>query len=301
MPTTAKVRFTVLQSGEIDVLIRDSTLTFSRDVQLGLSEITPTLYAGQGFMVRKSLGVDSLKQLDGSTICMITGATLELNLADFNKRNGVNIGSLLFDKVDEAFAAAEAGRCDGYSDDSGSVAAARSTMKNPADWVILPELISKEPLGIHARDGDEGWNQILRWTHYALLTAEEAGVTQANVDEMKATSTTRSCDVCSASKAISASCWASTMSGPTARSRLAEITASFTTATLARARWTCLAARTGSTGTAGCSTHCHFAERAPGRARHAQPAGLRRRALLAGAPDRRRPGARRLSRRQRAG
>ena len=189
VPTTAKVRFTVLQSGEIDVLIRDSTLTFSRDVQLGLAEITPTLYAGQGFMVRKSLGVDSLKQLDGSTICMITGATLELNLADFNKRNGVNIGSLLFDKVDEAFAAAEAGRCDGYSDDSGSVAAARSTMKNPADWVILPELISKEPLGIHARDGDEGWNQILRWTHYALLTAEEAGVTQANVDEMKATST----------------------------------------------------------------------------------------------------------------
>jgi general L-amino acid transport system substrate-binding protein len=90
--------------------------------------------------------------------------------------------------VDEAFAAAESGRCDGYSDDSGSVAAARSTMKNPADWVILPELISKEPLGIHARDGDERWNQILRWTHYALLTAEEAGVTQANVDEMKASS-----------------------------------------------------------------------------------------------------------------
>ena len=188
VPTTAKVRFTVLQSGEIDVLIRDSTLTFSRDVQLGLSEIAPTLYAGQGFMVRKSLGVDSLKQLDGSTICMITGATLELNLADYNKRNGVNIGSLLFDKVDEAFAAAESGRCDGYSDDSGSVAAARSTMKNPADWVILPELISKEPLGIHARDGDERWNQILRWTHYALLTAEEAGVTQANVDEMKTSS-----------------------------------------------------------------------------------------------------------------
>jgi general L-amino acid transport system substrate-binding protein len=188
VPTTAKVRFTVLQSGEIDVLIRDSTLTFSRDVQLGLSEIAVTLYAGQGFMVRKSLDVDSLSKLDGATICMITGATLELNLADYNKRNNINIGSLIFDKVDEGFAAAEAGRCDGYSDDSGSVAAARSTMQNPADWVILPELISKEPLGIHSRDGDEAWDQILRWTHYALLTAEETGVTQANVDEMKASS-----------------------------------------------------------------------------------------------------------------
>jgi general L-amino acid transport system substrate-binding protein len=185
VPTTAKVRFTVLQSGEIDVLIRDSTLTFSRDVQLGLNEIAVTLYAGQAFMVRKSLNVSSLKELDGATICMLTGATLELNLADYNKRNNINVGSLLFDKVDEAFAAAEAGRCDGYSDDSGSVAAARSTMQNPADWVILPELISKEPLGIHARDGDEGWAQVLRWTHYALLTAEELGVTQANVDEVK--------------------------------------------------------------------------------------------------------------------
>jgi general L-amino acid transport system substrate-binding protein len=189
VPTTAKVRFTVLQSGEIDVLIRDSTLTFSRDVQLGLNEIAVTLYAGQAFMVRKSLNVGSLKELDGATICMLTGATLELNLADYNKRNGINVGSLLFDKVDEAFAAAEAGRCDGYSDDSGSVAAARSTMQNPDDWVILPELISKEPLGIHARDGDEGWAQVLRWTHYALLSAEEYGVTQANIDEMKASAT----------------------------------------------------------------------------------------------------------------
>jgi general L-amino acid transport system substrate-binding protein len=189
VPTTAKVRFTVLQSGEIDVLIRDSTLTFSRDVQLGLSEVAVTLYAGQGFMVRKSLGVGSLKDLTGATICMLTGATLELNLADYNKRNGTDVHSLLFDKVDEAFQAAESGRCDGYSDDSGSVAAARSTMKNPADWVILPELISKEPLGIHSRDGDEAWNQILRWTHYALLSAEEYGVTQANVDEQKKSAT----------------------------------------------------------------------------------------------------------------
>jgi general L-amino acid transport system substrate-binding protein len=186
VPTTAKVRFTVLQSGEIDVLIRDSTLTFTRDVQLGLDEVATTLYAGQGFMVKKSLGVGSLKEMNGATICMLTGATLELNLADYNKKNGVDIKSLLFDKVDEAFAAAESGRCDGYSDDTGSVAAGRSAMKVPADWVILPDVISKEPLGIHAREGDDRWFDILRWTHYALLTAEEFGITKANVDEMKA-------------------------------------------------------------------------------------------------------------------
>lgn len=185
VPTTAKVRFTVLQSGEIDVLIRDSTQTFSRDVQLGLGEVATTLYAGQAFMVRKSLGVSSLKDLTGATICMITGATLELNLADYNKRNNIQVNSLLFDKVDEAFAAAEAGRCDGYSDDSGSVAASRSAMKVPADWTILPELISKEPLGLHVREGDEKWFDIVRWTHYALLTAEELGITKANVDEIK--------------------------------------------------------------------------------------------------------------------
>jgi general L-amino acid transport system substrate-binding protein len=189
VPTTAKVRFTVLQSGEIDVLIRDSTLTFTRNVQLNLAEIAPTLYTGQAFMVRKSLGVSALKEMDGATICMITGATLELNLADWNKKNGVEVKSLLFDRPDEAFAAAEAGRCDGYTDDGGSVAAARSAMKNPDDWMILPDIISKEPLGIHARQGDEDWSNLLKWVHFALLSAEELGVTQANVDEMKASAT----------------------------------------------------------------------------------------------------------------
>ena len=185
MGVTAKVRFTVLQSGEIDVLIRDSTLTFSRDTQLNLSEVAVNLYAGQAFMVRKSLNVASTKQLDGATICMITGATLELNIADYGTANNIKINSLLFEKPEEAFAAAEAGRCDGYTDDSGSVAAARSTMKKPDDWMILPELISKEPLGIHAREGDEKWTDILKWVHYALLSAEEMGVTKANVDQIK--------------------------------------------------------------------------------------------------------------------
>jgi general L-amino acid transport system substrate-binding protein len=183
---TAKVRFTVLQSGEIDVLIRDSTLTFTRDTQLNLDEVAVNFFAGQGFMVKKALNVASIKQLDGATICMITGATLELNIADYGAANNVKINSLLFEKPEEAFAAAESGRCDGYTDDSGSVAAARSTMKKPDDWVILPELISKEPLGIHAREGDSKWSDILKWVHMALLNAEELGVTKENIDKIKA-------------------------------------------------------------------------------------------------------------------
>lgn len=183
--TTAKVRFTVLQSSEIDVLVRDSTLTFTRDTQLGLGEVAINFYAGQGFLVKKSLGVKSAAELNGATMCMVTGATLELNIADFARSKGTVINSLLFEKTDEAIAAAETGRCDGYSDDTGSLAAARSTYRVPADWVVLPDVISKEPLGIHARDGDERWRDVLFWTDAALKTAEELGVTKANVDQMK--------------------------------------------------------------------------------------------------------------------
>ncbi len=183
--TTAKVRFTVLQSGEIDVLIRDSTMTFSRDIGLGLTEVAVNFYAGQGFMVRKNLGAKTAAELNGATICMITGATLELNIADFARSKGTTINSLLFEKSEEAFAAAEAGRCDGYSDDTGSLAAARSTMKVPDDWMIMPEVISKEPLGIHTRDGDYRWSDIVFWVDTALKTAEEFGITKANVDEKK--------------------------------------------------------------------------------------------------------------------
>jgi general L-amino acid transport system substrate-binding protein len=126
--------------------------------------------------------------MEGATVCMLTGATLELNLADWGRANGVKINSLLFEKPEEAFAAAESGRCDGYTDDGGSVAAARSAMKVPSDWMILPDIISKEPLGLHVREGDEKWGDIVKWMHFSLLTAEELGVTQANVDEMKANS-----------------------------------------------------------------------------------------------------------------
>ena len=188
VPTTASVRFTVLQSGEVDVLIRNSTQTFIRNTQLGLQTVAVNFYAGQGFMVRKSLNAKAVKDLDGSTICTVTGATLELNIADYARSANVKIGTLLFEKTEEAFAAAEAGRCDGYTDDTGSLAAARSTMKNPNDWEVLAEVISKEPLGIYVRQGDENWALIGKWMHFALLTAEELGITKANADEMAKTS-----------------------------------------------------------------------------------------------------------------
>jgi general L-amino acid transport system substrate-binding protein len=185
--TTAAARFTVLQSGEIDVLIRDSTLTFTRSTVLGLDEVAVNFYAGQGFLVRKSVGVTKAAELQGATICTVTGATLELNIADFARSTGAKIGTLLFDKPEEAIAAMEAGRCDGYTDDTGSLAGMRSTLKAPNDWMVLPEVISKEPLGIHARSGDPRWQKILFWLDTVLKTAEEFGVTKANADQMKAT------------------------------------------------------------------------------------------------------------------
>jgi general L-amino acid transport system substrate-binding protein len=189
VPTTAAARFTILQSGEIDVLIRDSTLTFNRSVQLGLDEVAVTFYAGEGFLVSKKLGVSKITELNGATICVITGATLELNIADFARSNGTKIGTLLFDKPDEAVQAMETGRCDGYTDDTGSLAGMRSTLKTPADWVVLEGVISKEPLGIHARSGDPAWQKILFWLHAALVTAEELGITKANADQLKTSST----------------------------------------------------------------------------------------------------------------
>jgi general L-amino acid transport system substrate-binding protein len=183
--TTSKVRFTVLQSGEIDVLIRDSTHTLTRNTELGLSEPAVNFFTGESFMVRKSLNVAHVKELNGATICVLTGTTLELNIADYGRANSIKINTLLFEKPEEAFAAAEAGRCDGYTDDGGSVAASRSAMKSPADWVILPELISREFLGSYTRQGDERWSILVKWVHYAMLEGEVLGITKANVDQIK--------------------------------------------------------------------------------------------------------------------
>ncbi len=184
--TTSKVRFSVLQSGEIDVLIRDSTHTLTRNTELGLAHGAINFFTGEAFMVKKSLGVAHAKELNGATICVLTGTTLELNIADFGRANNIKINTLLFEKPEEAFAAAEAGRCDGYTDDGGSVAAARSTMKNPKDWIILPEAISREFLGSYTRQGDERWNILVRWVHYAMLEGEVLGINKANVDKIKA-------------------------------------------------------------------------------------------------------------------
>ena len=182
---TSQVRFTVLKGGEIDVLIRDSEHTFVRNTQLGLAEPVVNFYTGQGFMVRKSLNVSKVKELDGATICVETGTTLEKNIADFNQVAHVKIGTLLFERPEQAFAAAEAGRCDGYTDDAGSVAAARSSMKKPDDWTILGETISRSVLGPYTREGDENWTKLVKWTHYAMLEGEVLGLTRANVEAAK--------------------------------------------------------------------------------------------------------------------
>jgi len=184
VPLTTKVRFTALKGGDVDVLIRDSTLTFTRGTQLGLSLAGVNFYAGQGFMVKSSLGAKKVTDLDGATICTLAGATLELNIADYNRAKNVKITPLLFDKVDEAMGALEADRCDGYTDDTGSLAGARGSMKTPADWVVLGEVISKEPLGLLTRKGDEQWTDIVAWVRNALITAEELGITQANVEKL---------------------------------------------------------------------------------------------------------------------
>ena len=184
VPLTTKLRFTALKAGDVDVLIRNSTLTFTRGTQLGLSLAGVNFYAGQGFMVKASLGAKKVTDLDGATICTLAGATLELNIADYNRARNVKITPLLFDKADEAFSALEAGRCDGYTDDTGSLAGARSSMKKPGDWVVLGEVISKEPLGLLTRKGDDQWTDIVAWVRNALITAEELDITQANVEKL---------------------------------------------------------------------------------------------------------------------
>jgi general L-amino acid transport system substrate-binding protein len=183
---TSKVRFSVLASGEIDVLIRDSELTFVRNTQLDLDEPTFNFYTAQTFMVRKSLNVAHAKDLNGATICLLTGTTLETNIADYNRANNIKINTLLFDKPEEAFAAADAGRCDGYTDDGGSVAAARSTMKKPDDWMFIPETIGGlQPLGPFTRLGDQGWSRLVKWVQNAMIEGELLGITKANVDQIK--------------------------------------------------------------------------------------------------------------------
>lgn len=188
-PLTAKERFTALQSGEIDVLSRNTTWTFGRDTALGLNFVGVMYYDGQGLMVdKKRVDVKSAKELGGATICVNQGTTTELNLADFFKKNNLQFTPVTYEKMDEVVAAYAAGRCDAYTTDRSGLAAQRIKLKTPADHVILPEVMSKEPLGPVVQHGDDQWFDIAKWTYYALLNAEEYGVTTANVDDLKANS-----------------------------------------------------------------------------------------------------------------
>ena len=184
-PLTSKERFTALQSGEIDVLSRNTTWTFTRDVNLGLEFIGSNYYDGQGFMVRKDLGVKSARELDGASVCIQTGTTTELNLADYFRTHKMEFNSVVFEKADEIRAAYDAGRCDVYTTDRSGLAAQRSLLKAPEDHLVLPEVVSKEPLGPVVRHGQSEWGDVARWTLYTLIVAEELGITSANVDSMK--------------------------------------------------------------------------------------------------------------------
>jgi general L-amino acid transport system substrate-binding protein len=184
-PLSAKERFTALQSGEIDVLSRNTTWTLVRDTALGLDFAGVIYYDGQGFMVSKKVNVKSAKELDGATICVQTGTTTELNIGDWFRANKLKYKLLVFEKNDEAISAYDTGRCDVYSTDQSGLYATRIKLKNAADHTILPEVISKEPLGPVVRHGDDQWADVARWTLFALLEAEELGIDSGNVDAMK--------------------------------------------------------------------------------------------------------------------
>jgi len=184
VPLSAKDRFTALQSGEIDVLSRNTTWTLSRDTSLGANFTGVTYYDGQGFLVKKSLKVNSALELNSASVCVQTGTTTEQNLADYFKGNNMKYEVIAFASADETVKAYESGRCDVFTSDVSQLYAERLKLANPADHVVLPEVISKEPLGPMVRHGDDQWFDIVKWTLFAMVGAEELGMTQKNVDEI---------------------------------------------------------------------------------------------------------------------
>ena len=184
VPLSAKDRFTALQSGEIDVLSRNTTWTLSRDTSLGANFTGVTYYDGQGFLVKKSLKVNSALELNSASVCVQTGTTTEQNLADYFKGNNMKYEVIAFATADETVKAYESGRCDVFTSDVSQLYAERLKVANPADHVVLPEVISKEPLGPMVRHGDDQWFDIVKWTLDGMVGAEELGMTQKNVDEM---------------------------------------------------------------------------------------------------------------------
>jgi len=189
VPLTAQQRLTALQSGEIDLLSRNTTFTLTRDASLGLNDTVVTYYDGQGFIVPKRSKITSAKQLKNQTVCVQSGTTTEKNLTDYSKANNLNIKTVVFEKEEAATAAYFAGRCISYTTDASGLASIRNKVAPvPADHLILPELVSKEPLGPMVRRGDDEWFAIVKWVIYGLIEAEEYGITQAQVDQLKASS-----------------------------------------------------------------------------------------------------------------
>ncbi len=189
VPLTAQARFTALQSGEIDILSRNTTWTLTRDASAGMHFAGVTYYDGQGFMVPAKGKVKSAKQLKGATVCVQSGTTTEKNLTDYSRANNLGIKPVVFEKLEAATGAYFSGRCQAYTTDASGLASTRTKeAKNPADHIVLPELISKEPLGPSVRRGDDEWFAIAKWVIYGLLEAEEYGITQENVDKQFAES-----------------------------------------------------------------------------------------------------------------
>lgn len=188
VPLSAKDRFTALQSGEVDVLVRNTTWTSSRDSSLGLNFTGVDYYDGQGFMVHKELKVNSALELNGASVCVQQGTTTELNLADYFRAHNMQLKSVTFATANEAVKAYDAGRCDAYTTDASGLYAERLRLSNPDDNIVLPEIISKEPLGPAVRHGDDQWFDLVKWVLFAMIDAEELGVTQKNVDAMKKSS-----------------------------------------------------------------------------------------------------------------
>ncbi len=187
VPTTYQNRFVALQSGELDVLARNVTITLTRETNLGLIGVGVDFYDGQGFMVPTRLGIDTARKLDGATVCVLPGSTSEGNLADYARRVGIKVEPVILDGMDTMVSAYQAGRCDAMTTDASQLAVLRaSRLRDPGANVILPQRISKEPLGPLVRKGDEPWEMIAKWTLAALVAAEEMGVTRANVEGMRA-------------------------------------------------------------------------------------------------------------------
>jgi len=184
-PLTAKERFTALQSGEIDILARNTTWTLTRDSSLGINFVGISYYDGQGFMVNKNLGIKTAKELDGATVCLHAGTTTELNLADYFRVNGMQYKVVTYDTADATVKGYEAGRCDVLTSDQSQLYSLRIKLNKPQSAMILPDVISKEPLGPVVRQGDDKWFNIVKWSLFALINAEELGLSSKNIDKMK--------------------------------------------------------------------------------------------------------------------